>query len=90
MYYQRERLIDVSALRIILTVLLIIDCIVVTVVVLMQEGKQVGLGAMAGGSADSYWSKNKSRSMEGKLVTITRVLVVLFFVLSMLLNLKAI
>ena len=79
-----------SVLRIILTILLILDCIVVTVVVLMQEGKQVGLGAMAGGSADSYWSKNKSRSMEGKLVTITRVLVVLFFLLSILLNLKVI
>ena len=79
-----------SALRIILTILLILDCIVVTVVVLMQEGKQVGLGAMAGGSADSYWSKNKSRSMEGKLVTITRVLVVLFFLLSIVLNLKMI
>ena len=78
-----------SAIRIILTVLLIIDCIAVTVIVLMQEGKQVGLGAMAGGAGESsYWSKNKSRSLEGKLVTLTRVLVVLFFVFSILLNLK--
>ena len=79
-----------SVLRIILTILLILDCIVASVIILMQEGKQVGLGAMAGGAADSYWSKNKSRSLEGKLVTITRVLVVLFFVLSILLNLKSI
>lgn len=79
-----------SALRIILTILLVLDCIVVTVVVLMQEGKNAGLGAMAGGAADTYWSKNKSRSMEGKLITITRVLVVLFFLLSMLLNLKVV
>ena len=79
-----------SVLRIILTVLLILDCIVVSVIILMQEGKQVGLGAMAGGSADSYWSKNKSRSMEGMLVTLTRVLVVLFFLISILLNLKVI
>ena len=77
-----------SVIRIILTAILIIDCIVTTIVVLMQEGKQVGLGAMAGGSADTYWSKNKSRSMEGKLVTLTRVLVVLFFIVSLLLNLK--
>lgn len=77
-----------GVLRIILTVLLIIDCVAVTVIVLMQEGKQAGLGAMAGGMQDSYWSQNKSRSKEGKLITITRVMVVLFFLLSILLNLS--
>lgn len=81
-----------GVLRIILTVLLIIDCVAVTVIVLMQEGKQAGLGAMAGGMQDtsSYWSKNKSRSKEGKLITITKILVVAFFLLSILLNLSVI
>ena len=46
-------------LRTILTVIYVIDCIALTVVVLMQEGKQQGLGAIAGIS-DTYWGRNKS------------------------------
>ena len=45
-------------LRTILTVIYVIDCIALTVVVLMQEGKQQGLGAIAGIS-DTYWGRNK-------------------------------
>ena len=50
-------------LRTILTILFVIDCIALTVVVLMQEGKSQGLGAIAG-AADTYWGKNKGRSMD--------------------------
>ena len=78
-----------SALRLILTILFIIDCLVLTVVVLMQEGKSQGLGAIAG-AAESYWGKNKGRSMEGALVKITRVLAVLFILLTIVLNFKPI
>ena len=53
-------------IKIILSVIFIIDCIALTVVVLMQEGKQQGLGAIAG-AAETYWGKNKGRSMEGGL-----------------------
>ena len=49
-------------LRVILTVLFIIVSVVLTVLVLMQEGKTQGLGSI-GGAAESYWGKNKSRSM---------------------------
>ena len=59
-------------LRTILTILFVIDCIALTVVVLMQEGKSQGLGAIAG-AADTYWVKNKGRSMEGGLVKATTV-----------------
>ena len=52
-----------NILRIVLTVIFVIDCIGLTVVVLMQEGKQKGLGAISG-MADSYWGQNKGRSME--------------------------
>ena len=41
-------------LKAILTVIFVIDCIVLTVIVLMQEGKQQGLGAIEGAS-DTYW-----------------------------------
>ena len=74
-------------LRTILTVIFVIDCIALTVVVLMQEGKSQGLGAIAG-AADTYWGKNKGRTMEGGLVKATSVMGVLFFVLAVVLNLN--
>ena len=74
-------------LRTILTILFVIDCIALTVVVLMQEGKSQGLGAIAG-AADTYGGKNKGRSMEGGLVKATTVMGVLFFVLAVVLNLN--
>ena len=74
-------------LRIALTVLFIIDCIALSVIILMQEGKSQGLGNLAGMS-ETYWGKNKGRSMEGTLVKVTKILGVLFFVLALVLNLK--
>ena len=72
-------------LNTILTVVFIILSIVITVVILMQEGKSAGLGAIAG-AADTYWGKNKGHSMEGMLVKITRACVVLFLFIAMVLN----
>ena len=72
----------------ILLILYIIDCIALTGVVLMQEGKQAGLTGAISGAAESYWGKNKGRSMEGGLVLATRIMAVLFVVFSLLLNLN--
>ena len=69
----------------ILTVVFILICLALTVIILMQEGKSAGLGAIAG-AADTYWGKNKGRSMEGMLVKITRVLVILFMLIAAILN----
>ena len=74
-----------ATVKLILEVLFIIVCIALTVIILMQEGKSAGLGAIAG-AADTYWGKNKGRSMEGMLVKLTRALVVLFIVISAVLN----
>ena len=69
-----------------MAVVFIIISIALTVIILMQEGKSAGLGAIAG-AADTYWGKNKGRSMEGRLVTGTKILVVLFVVIAAVLNL---
>lgn len=77
-------------MEILKTVLLIIfalDCIALTTIVLLQEGKSAGLGSIAGG-AETYWGQNKGRSMEGALVKSTKFLAVLFIVLAAVLNLK--
>ena len=74
-----------GVLRVILTIIFALDCIGLTIIVLMQEGKQQGLGSIAG-AADSYWGRNKGRSMEGGLVKATTIMAVLFFVLAAVLN----
>ncbi len=76
-----------GALRITLTVIFILVCIALVILVLMQEGKTAGLGAVSG-AAETYWGKNKGRSMEGKLVKITTGLAVVFLLLAIVLNLN--
>lgn len=76
-----------AVLRAIVTIIYVLICIALVVVVLMQEGKSAGLSGAINGVADTYWGKNKGRSIEGALVKITRVLAILFVVLSVVLNL---
>ena len=76
-----------EVLKIVLTVVYIIVSIALVALVLMQEGKSAGLGAISG-AAESYWGKNKGRSMEGTLVKITKWLAVAFILLSVVLNIS--
>ncbi len=76
-----------GVLKIVLTVLFIIVCVSLVVLVLMQEGKSAGLGTISG-AAETYWGKNKGRSMEGLLVKLTKVMAVSFILLSAILNLR--
>ncbi|MDY5577130.1 MAG: preprotein translocase subunit SecG [Lachnospiraceae bacterium] len=69
-------------MHIFLTIVFIIVSIVLTILVLMQEGKSAGLSGAISGVADTYWGKNKGRSMEGKLEKYTKILAVAFFVLA--------
>lgn len=75
-------------LKTILMIIFAIDCIALSAIVLMQEGKTQGLGSIGGMSTDTYWGQNKGRSMEGALVKSTKFLAILFLVLSVVLNLK--
>ena len=74
-------------MKVFLTILFVIVCIVLSVVVLLQEGKS-GLGSLAGGNSESFWSKNQGRSAEGMLAKITKILAVVFFLLALLLNMN--
>lgn len=74
-----------AVLKTVLTVIFVIISLALTVIILLQEGKSAGLGAISG-AADTYWGMNKGRSMEGLLVKITRVLVILFILLAIVLN----
>ena len=74
-------------LKIVLTIIFAIDCIVLSAIILLQEGKSAGLGTISG-MADTYWGQNKGRSMEGGLVKATTVMAILFFVLAVILNMN--
>ena len=74
-------------LRILLTIVFVILCVAMVALVLLQEGKSAGLGSISG-AAESYWGKNKGRSMEGNLAKLTRYAAILWMVLAFVLNLS--
>lgn len=76
-----------GVLRVLLTIVYIIDCVALAAIVLMQEGKSAGLGAIAG-AAETYWGQNKGRSIEGGLVKLTKILAAVFFILSLVLSMS--
>ena len=76
-----------GALRIVLTIIFILVSVALSAIVLMQEGKSAGLGVISG-AAETYWGKNKGRSIEGKLEKITKILVVAFMLIAILLNMN--
>ena len=75
-----------ATLKVVLTVLFIIVSIVLTVLILSQEGKDAGLGGVTGGSpTGTYWSQNKGRSAKARIVQVTTIFAVLFFVIAAIL-----
>lgn len=75
-------------IRGILTFAFVVICVFLSVVILLQEGKSAGLSGSVSGIADSYWGKNKSRSMEGKLEKLTKFAAFFWLLLAFALNLK--
>ena len=76
-----------EALRVVINIIFILVCVALTVLVLMQEGKSAGLGSSSG-AAETYWGRNKGRSMEGTLEKFTTFAAVAFMVLAIVLNMK--
>ena len=69
--------------RIILGIVLILLSVAIIVLVLLQEGKSAGLSGAIAGGAETFFGKNKSRTMESKLVLITKIIAISFFVLAL-------
>ncbi|MFR1114559.1 MAG: preprotein translocase subunit SecG [Blautia sp.] len=74
-------------LKMILTAIFFLDCIVLTVIVLMQEGKQQGLGVIAE-SCRYVLGKEQRTFYGGRLGRRPGFLGALFFVLALVLNMK--
>ena len=76
-----------SVIQVILSIIYVILGVAISIVILMQEGKSNGLGSAIGGiSTDSYWSKNRGRSMEGALEHFTRYGAIITIILNILLK----
>lgn len=70
-------------LNVIVTMLLVLSALVLIVTVLLQPGESNGLGAIAGG-AETFFGKNKAKTMEGKLALATKVSAVVFIICGLL------
>lgn len=77
-----------STIGTVLTVILIILTVILAAIILMQSKRSAGLGAVGGtSSADTFWSKNKGNSMEGKLEKYTKIGGALFMIIAFIINL---
>ena len=72
-------------MAIVISILLFIICIALAGIVLLQQGKSAGLSGAISGAAESYFGKNKARTMEGKLERITKILATCFIILTLVL-----
>lgn len=72
-------------LKIALVIIFVLLGIALSVIILMQEGKGSGLGSLSG-QTDSYWSKNRARSVEGGLEKFTKHATAIFFLVALVLN----
>ena len=76
-----------AILKNVLIVVQIIVSLVLTTVVLMQSGKEAGLSGSIAGGAETFFGKNKARTIDGMLSRLTTVLAILFIVISFVLSL---
>ena len=67
----------------ILGAVLIVISIILIILVLLQESKQQGLSGAIAGGADTFFGKNKGRTMEAKLEKITKILCTVFIILTL-------
>lgn len=67
----------------IVTVVLVICAVVLIATVLLQPGESNGLGAIAGG-AETFFGKNKAKTMEGKLALATKISAAAFIVCALI------
>jgi len=78
-----------SALQIIFGILQIIVCVGLIAVIILQQGKSAGLSGAIAGGAETFFGKNKARTMEAKLEKGTTGLAIAFVVLTVVLNILA-
>lgn len=75
-----------TAWEIVLGILMIIVCIVIIGVILLQQGHRAGVNGVISGAADTFLSKNKARTVNAKLASVTKYITIAFFILALVAN----
>lgn len=60
---------------------LIIASVLITIVVLMQEGRSQNLSGAIAGGAETFLGKARARTLEAKLEKVTKWLIIAFFII---------
>ena len=74
-------------LETIITVVHVVLAIILVAVVLLQSGKSAGLSGSIDGGAETFFGKNKAKTLDGMLEKLTAVLALLFIITSLVLAL---
>ena len=77
-------------MNIVLTIVHVVISIALITTVLMQHGKQQGLSGAIAGGAETFFGKNKGRTIDAVLKKVTAVLAVLFVITSLVLTASAV
>ena len=78
-----------GGLKIALGIVMILVCIIIIAVILLQQGHRSGVNGVISGAADTFLSKNKARTVNAKLASITKYITILFFILALVANVIA-
>jgi preprotein translocase subunit SecG len=76
---------EVLRVKTALIIIQIIITLALSISVILQSGKTQGLPGSIAGGAESFFGKNKGRTMDGILNKITLILAVLFIISSVVL-----
>lgn len=76
-----------SAIQIIVSIFHIIFSVSIIVIVLLQSGKTAGLSGAIAGGAETFFGKNKGRTIDALLSKYTSVAAIMFLVTSVILYL---
>lgn len=75
--------------EILLGVAVILVSLAIVAVVLLQQGHRSGINGAISGGADTFLSKNKARTADARLASITKYVAIAFFVLAIIANVIA-
>ena len=78
---------EVFSLNTAITIIHVILSVILIAVVLLQSGKSAGLSGSIGGGAETFFGKNKAKTLDGILEKATAIVAVLFVITSLVLAL---
>jgi preprotein translocase subunit SecG len=72
-------------LKLVLTIIQVIDCVFMIISILFQSSKNEGLSGAIVGTAETFFGKNRARSLDAKLAKLTAGGAAVFIILSFVL-----